>query len=279
MIHIASFSGGKDSTALILHMQEVGIEFRTVFCDTGWEHPIAMEYVDKIDRELLGGKLIRLKSEKYDGFHDLAVKRKMVPGLRSRFCTQELKIFPLHAYLDTLEDGDITVYQGIRSEESPARAAMDKKTWEKDAGGFWIDRPLKDWTAEQVFEIHKRYGVTPNPLYTMGMGRVGCWPCIMVSKRELKHWFRQFPDTVEKLEALEADLNANLEDPNSPRSFFRGDYIPERFKHDRMCITKDGRKEMIPTVQEVYKYLMETDDKQLGLWESPKCMSIYNLCE
>ena len=37
MKHIISFSGGKDSTALILWAKENLEEFITVFCDTGWE--------------------------------------------------------------------------------------------------------------------------------------------------------------------------------------------------------------------------------------------------
>jgi len=279
MIHIASFSGGKDSTALLLWMKEQGIEHETIFCDTGWEHPITTAYIDKVDRELLGGRLIRLKSEKYTtGFHEMVIDRGIVPGMRSRFCTQELKIFPLHNWLQTLDDSERTVYQGIRSEESASRAASPKRTWENDAGGFWIDRPLKEWAAQDVFDIHKKHGIEPNPLYKLGAGRVGCWPCVMVSKRELACLFRESDDLIVKLEKLEADLNKGRA-PEDRAAFFRSDYIPERFMHAPPIRTKDGRLVKCPTAREVRDYLMEADDKQLGMFEAPKCVSIYNLCE
>lgn len=40
MKHVVCFSGGKDSTALVLWAKENLAEFITVFCDTGWEHKI-----------------------------------------------------------------------------------------------------------------------------------------------------------------------------------------------------------------------------------------------
>ena len=69
MQHIVCFSGGKDSTALILWARANLTAFVTVFCDTGWEHPLTYAYIDRIDTDLLGGRLIRLKSETGPGGH------------------------------------------------------------------------------------------------------------------------------------------------------------------------------------------------------------------
>ncbi len=103
MKNIVCFSGGKDSTALILWAKENLSEFTAVFCDTGWEHPLTYAYVEEINQTVLDGALVTLKSEKYsDGFVQLVVDRKMVPGVHSRFCTQELKVFPLHRYFREL---------------------------------------------------------------------------------------------------------------------------------------------------------------------------------
>jgi 3'-phosphoadenosine 5'-phosphosulfate sulfotransferase (PAPS reductase)/FAD synthetase len=46
VIYLASVSGGKDSTAMSLHLRERGIEHRRVFFDTGWEHAATYEYLD-----------------------------------------------------------------------------------------------------------------------------------------------------------------------------------------------------------------------------------------
>lgn len=55
MKKIISFSGGKDSTALILWAKENLEVFETVFCDTNWEHPITYKYIEYINKALLGG--------------------------------------------------------------------------------------------------------------------------------------------------------------------------------------------------------------------------------
>lgn len=42
---IVTFSGGKDSLAALLWVREhITKNFTTVFCDTGWEHPLTYEY-------------------------------------------------------------------------------------------------------------------------------------------------------------------------------------------------------------------------------------------
>lgn len=42
---IVTFSGGKDSLAALLWVREhITTNFTTVFCDTGWEHPLTYEH-------------------------------------------------------------------------------------------------------------------------------------------------------------------------------------------------------------------------------------------
>ena len=46
---IITFSGGKDSLASLLWTREhITKNFTTVFCDTGWEHPLTYEYINRI---------------------------------------------------------------------------------------------------------------------------------------------------------------------------------------------------------------------------------------
>ena len=50
---IASFSGGKDSTAMVLHMLELGEQLdEVIFCDTYMEFPEMYEHVRKV-REVI----------------------------------------------------------------------------------------------------------------------------------------------------------------------------------------------------------------------------------
>ena len=85
MRHIVSFSGGKDSTALILWAKENLEAFDTVYCDTKWEHPLTYAYLEQINKTLLSGRLIYLASDDYDGFEDLAIRKKRVPSAMARY--------------------------------------------------------------------------------------------------------------------------------------------------------------------------------------------------
>lgn len=260
---------------MLLWMQEQGIDFTAVFCDTGWEHPLTYAYVEEINQTVLNGRLVRLCSDKYAGFADMCIKRKMVPGKQTRFCTQELKVFPIHRYIESLDD-DVTSYVGIRADESLARSKGGRSQWIDDAGGYQIERPLFDWTAQQCFEIMRRHGVKPNPLYLMGAGRVGCWPCIFINHRELRALLRSTPEIRDRLRDLEASLNTTA--GAARRLFFRSDYIPARFCSTAVN-TKDGRSVAVPTVDDVFRYIESVDEDQMPLFEAPKCMSVYNLCE
>lgn len=43
-----------------------------------------------------------------------------------------------------------------------------------------------------------------NPLYTQGMGRVGCLPCINCSKDELREIATRFPEAIEQIRRFES---------------------------------------------------------------------------
>jgi 3'-phosphoadenosine 5'-phosphosulfate sulfotransferase (PAPS reductase)/FAD synthetase len=279
--HIVCFSGGKDSTALVLWAKENLPEFTTVFCDTGWEHPITYAYVEEINQTVLGGKLVRVKSEKYpQGMVQLCVERKGIPSTKRRFCTQELKVYPLHAYFESLDD-EVTSYQGVRADESASRAAMTEEQWLDDAGGYWIRRPLLRWTAEQCFAMMAKHEVKPNPLYLLGSSRVGCWPCIMTGLGELKRIIQFFPDLKQRLIELErtvTEANPVSETRKWPSTFFKAGTIPARF-----CsisgLNEQGEMAFVPTAEDVFRYIESVDENQIPMFPARSCMSVYNLCE
>ena len=306
VIKIKSFSGGKDSTALILKSIKDNEIFNTIFCNTFWEHPLTYAYIQEINIKYLSGNLIVLSSDKYNGFFDLALKRKRVPSTMARFCTEELKVFPTKKYIEYLQKQGETVflYQGIRAEESHKRSLMKKNVFDPDFYGCTIKRPLLHWTSEDVFAIHRYFGQEPNPLYKMGMKRVGCFPCVMVSKPELKSIFVQFLYVKDILKDLEQKLG---------RTFFPPNYIPEKYcsklaevdepvykyiiepplfeDYDKEYYDRKENLELtgikkifkkVPTVDDVYRYVIEDPDQLIMKTEEEpqSCMSYYaGVCE
>lgn len=221
---IASVSGGKDSAAMCLHLMEMGIPHDRVFLDTGWEHPVTYEYLRGPMTEKLGpivevkapvpdvpldGLSPRVRAAVEGGSAMVArvLKKGMFPSKRRRFCTQELKVFPMRDYLRSLiDDGDDVINAvGIRAAESEARSKLAE--WE-DQPGFDCDqwRPLLRWSKQDVIDIHARHGLAPNPLYLRGASRVGCWPCIYARKSEIKFISEHDQERIELIRELEVDV-------------------------------------------------------------------------
>lgn len=230
---VASISGGKDSTALILALREAGIDARYVFADTQWEAPETYAYLDTL-RELLGIAIDVVGVE--GGMLARARYRAGFPGRMQRWCTRELKIEPLRAYHDAIiaETGIETVNaMGVRAEESAARSQMPEWADEPEGPRSWggyVWRPLITWTVADVIEIHKRHGVPMNPLYHEGFDRVGCFPCIFENKEGIRLMAERRPDRIAEVAAAEQEITElrakrNAERPgryaNEDASFFQ----------------------------------------------------------
>jgi 3'-phosphoadenosine 5'-phosphosulfate sulfotransferase (PAPS reductase)/FAD synthetase len=134
---------------------------------------------------------------------DLCLWKGRFPSRKAPFCTEELKRNMAVGYqLDLIDAGyGVVSWQGVRRDESFAR--RNAKLFERLAPRMWVFRPLVNWTAAQVFDYCAQQGVKPNPLYLQGMGRVGCMPCVNVSKSELKEIASRFPDEIERIDQWE----------------------------------------------------------------------------
>jgi 3'-phosphoadenosine 5'-phosphosulfate sulfotransferase (PAPS reductase)/FAD synthetase len=127
MLHIVKFSGGKDSLATLLTVMATvpREDIRVVFCDTGWEHPDTYAYIKQIGLQA-GLPIITVSNQKYPaGMPDMVRHRKRFPALKARFCTEALKVEPGIDYVLSQTD-DVTVYQGVRADESPSRRMLKR---------------------------------------------------------------------------------------------------------------------------------------------------------
>jgi 3'-phosphoadenosine 5'-phosphosulfate sulfotransferase (PAPS reductase)/FAD synthetase len=285
---LVQFSGGKDSLAsLIWAKEKFGNNIIAVFCDTKWEHEDTYKHINQVI-EKIGVELITLTSKKHDGFVDMAVNKKRFPSTKARFCTEELKVKPFIDYILDLSE-DVIIIQGIRSDESLSRSKMEaecsffkyyfepygndkngkpktysyrKKEIEKFVSKYTNDviRPIFTWSAENVFEYIHSNGFEANPLYKRGFGRVGCMPCIMARKSELKAILENEPEYFDRI--LEAEKKVG-------RTFFPPKYIPNH-------ATTNGQ---FPEASDVKKYI-EGQNETIELFpKNNKCSSYYSLCE
>lgn len=134
---------------------------------------------------------------------DLCIIKGRFPSRMAQFCTQFLKTEPLTEFAMALIEAGNAVWswQGVRAEESARRRFA--KEFEEVGGGLFIYRPIVRWAAADTFDAMRYFGVEPNPLYKLGMGRVGCMPCINAGKDETREIAKRFPQHIDRIEAWE----------------------------------------------------------------------------
>lgn len=303
--NVISVSGGKDSTALLLlAIERQPDNMQAVFADVGNEHDITYEYIYYLEqatgvtvrwikadfsRQIERKKAYVLEKWADKGvpqetitravsalvptgvpFLDLCIWKGRFPSAKAAFCSEELKRNPIieQVNLPLLEDGN-TLYswQGIRADESRRRAALDEL--ENVGGGLWNYRPILKWTASDCFAMHRKHGIKHNPLYEMGMGRVGCMPCINCRKDELLEISKRFPEEIERIRQWETAVKQASK--WGAATFFTAPSVDSEWSAKQ---TIDVVVEWAKTSRggKQYDFLRAQDN-------GPICSSLYGLCE
>lgn len=188
MKHIVSFSGGKDSTAMLIKMIEKGMQIdEVVFADTTLELPEMYEYIGKIEsRYSLNIKRITPKKSFDNWFFGKVTRgahegktRGWPPANAHCYWSREVKDKALKKYTK----GNI-VYMGI---------ALDEAKRICDYPDFTAKYPLVDWmmTEKDCFNFLSERGLL-NPLYE-SFTRTGCYLCPKQSLRSLSIVFKDYP--------------------------------------------------------------------------------------
>lgn len=176
-LYVASLSGGKDSTAMVLRLIEESRPLDLIlFCDTGLEFPQMYEHVRKLTQSI-SVPVVCLKADKGFEYYFLhhSPKRKNPnltdkagfswAGPRNRWCTSVLKTRVINRYLSELrKEHEIVQYIGIAADE-PKRVRefcyplVEWGMTEKDCLGYCYERGY-DWGG--LYELFRR---------------VSCWCC------------------------------------------------------------------------------------------------------
>lgn len=200
IINHIGLSSGKDSTALwgwAINDSGYPIEsIRGSFSDTENEYQEVYDQIKALDEYGQKRGVAPIRILKSEGFLNLAIRKGRFPSARARFCTQELKIFPMLHYLEEmwLFGHEVILHSGVRANESFERSQMQEYGEQNHCR---IRRPLLKWTINDVWEAHKRYGLPINPLYFTGRKRVGCKLCCMSNKQDVRITAKTKPETID----------------------------------------------------------------------------------
>lgn len=192
MRHVLGISGGKDSAALAIHMRSRVPEMEYFFCDTGAELTETYDYLRKLE-VILGKPIERLNADR--GFdHWLWVFQGALPSPQMRWCTKNLKIKPLEAWIG---DEPTTSYIAIRADES-REGYISHKPNISAVFPFKTD----GITKEGVMRILQDAGVGL-PDYYSWRTRSGCYFCFFQRKHEWVRLSEEHPDLFAQAVAYE----------------------------------------------------------------------------
>lgn len=213
-----SFSGGKDSTAMLLHMMEIGEHIDEVInVDTGMEYPAMYEHIAKVRRivEEHGIRYTELRAEhsfEWYMFEKEVPSKKWGttygygwPGAYMRWCTKHLKTSVIEGYLKQVraEHGKGNVIQCI------GLATDETKRLERNNNQSPGHRhPLVEWgwTEADCIAYCKARGYDWGGLYDI-FARVSCWCCPLARLDQLRKLRRHYPELWERLREMDARLH------------------------------------------------------------------------
>lgn len=223
--YFLAFSGGKDSQAIFHVAQLAGVKFNAHMNLTSVDPPEVIRFVKKHYPE------VELTKPK-DSIYNIAVRRKILPTMRVRWCCQEFK--------ETAGAGRVTLI-GIRHEESSQRARRNEveisnrkysgtfdgldeyrqsqrekrlrrrsqredgstnitnATEEQTAGCIHgkeslLVSPIIRWTERDVWEFLNQVVCVPHcELYDEGWHRLGCISCPLAGAKQMAIENKRWP--------------------------------------------------------------------------------------
>ena len=201
MEHIVSFSGGKDSTAMLLMMLEKNMPIdEIIFCDTGKEFPQMYEHIEKVQK-YIGGGITVLHGEKafdYYMFDHVKTKGKHKgkkgygwSNMLCRWCTAALKQTPLKKHM---EGREYINYIGIAYDEPKRHQNISAN----------VVHPLYDWQVTEKMALQYCYerGFDWGGLYEH-FDRVSCWCCPLKNNNELMQLYVHYPELWQELKDMD----------------------------------------------------------------------------
>lgn len=197
MKHILSFSGGKDSTFLLLELIRRKYPLDEVqFFDTGWEYPVMYEHIEKCKKICEENDIKFVVLHPPHDFDSLFAKYSWCGG-NARWGTT-YKTQTLDKY--SQQNKDAIVYIGIAADET--------ERLEKERADF-TRFPLAEWGITEAECLQGCYdaGFDWGGMYEH-LDRLSCMYCRSKNLKELRNIRKFYPEVWEKLK--EYQLKTNL---------------------------------------------------------------------
>lgn len=217
--HILGLSGGKDSTALAIHIKQtrpdIHEKIEYYFTDTGTELEELYEYLDELE-DYLEKPIYRIKAyvtdEKKTSFKAMTDEDETVPfddilynqfngflpSPNSRWCTRVLKIVPMEKWIG--EDHCIS-YVGIRADE-PNREGYSSRSKNKNITAVF---PFRDdnLVLQDIYRLlEDTVGIPP---YYRWRTRSGCYFCFYQRRVEFAILYYLYPELFNESKKYETE--------------------------------------------------------------------------
>jgi 3'-phosphoadenosine 5'-phosphosulfate sulfotransferase (PAPS reductase)/FAD synthetase len=215
--NIVSFSGGKDSTAMLHLLLEDGVRVdEIIFYDTGWDFPEMIEHLDTVERRT-GRRITRIPPSR--GFMYLMLEHEVLskkdcfeegvkkgelrykglgwPGYKGRWCTGQ-KIRDLCRYV---KDRSCVNYIGYSKEE------VWRAKKEKGKGSFRFPLIERGVTGKSALKYCLSLGYDWGGLYDH-FDRVSCVCCPFQSRSDLKKIWKYHPSVWEWMKKVQNQIKS-----------------------------------------------------------------------
>lgn len=256
--HVLGISGGKDSAALAIFMRDRVPQMEYFFCDTGSELPETYEYLTRLEA-VLGKRIARLNADR-NFEHWLAVYRGTLPSPQMRWCTKQLKIKPLEAWIG---DRETVSYVAIRADENREGYLSTKPN-------ITSVFPFREHGIDKdgVMKILEDAGVGL-PTYYEWRTRSGCYFCFFQRKAEWVGLAERHPDLFEhaielenkvRYEATAMEGRTYTWSPGETLVELRGRSDEIKAKHEQALARESARRSNRPLIEVLAEALDDEDD-------------------
>ena len=246
MIKVCCFSGGKDSTAMLIHLLESNQQVDEVlYVSMGsWMWDGHLEHIRQVE-DTLGVEItvLDVEDEIIKGF-----QRWGFPSWLNRWCTgikrESMRKFLHTKYSKSLERErerereSIVQYIGYTVDEV-------RRTSKKLYSSYDVEYPLVEAniTSEDALAICKGYGFHFNGVYEHHE-HYNCWLCPLQKRGELEYLYNNEPSLWDKLRKMQQSTDGYYQDGMSIFDFDKRFWLKqqETLKQERMRARKKYNK-------------------------------------